>query len=93
MTAVPQVFTSGTAVVVCSVGSMTYRGQRRQYQVAGLAGAGTTHLASCLSVVMIKNAVSRVEWHASGWWRDCLSDLRHTHLHEIDVILLSQQWT
>ena len=47
MTGELQVFTSGTAVVVCSVGSMTYRGRRRQYQEAGQPGAnGTDSLQS-----------------------------------------------
>lgn len=34
-----EVFTSGTAVVVCSVGSITYKGQRRQYGEEGQPGA------------------------------------------------------
>lgn len=34
-------FTSGTAVVVCSVGSITYKGQRRQYGEEGQPGALT----------------------------------------------------
>ena len=40
---VMQVFTSGTAVVVCSVGSMTYRSRRRQYQEPGQPGANFHH--------------------------------------------------
>ena len=34
----PQVFTTGTAVVVSPVGSITYQGQRRQYGEAGQPG-------------------------------------------------------
>ncbi len=34
-----EVFTTGTAVVVCSVGSLTYKGSRRSYaKAAGQAG-------------------------------------------------------
>lgn len=33
-----EVFTSGTAVVVCSVGSITYKGVRRQYGEKGQPG-------------------------------------------------------
>jgi hypothetical protein len=40
-----EVFTSGTAVVVCSVGSITYKGQRRQYGEEGQPGASA--LTSC----------------------------------------------
>jgi branched-chain amino acid aminotransferase len=34
-----QVFTTGTAVVVSAVGSMTYRGERRQYGEHGQPGS------------------------------------------------------
>lgn len=38
-----EVFTSGTAVVVCSVGSITYKGQRRQYGEKGQPGVCPSH--------------------------------------------------
>jgi len=41
------VFTSGTAVVVCSVGSITYKGVRRQYGEKGQPG-GTSLLICAL---------------------------------------------
>jgi len=37
-----EVFTTGTAVVVCSVGSLTYRGNRKQYTSGDAPGERQT---------------------------------------------------
>lgn len=42
-----EVFTSGTAVVVCSVGSITYMGQRRQFGEKGQPGAAPASSCFC----------------------------------------------
>lgn len=35
-----ELFTTGTAVVVCAVGSLTYKGERKQYGTPGQPGTG-----------------------------------------------------
>ncbi len=35
-----ELFTTGTAVVVCAVGSLTYRGERKQFGTPGEPGEG-----------------------------------------------------
>eukprot|EP00208_Stichococcus_sp_RCC1054_P006688 CAMPEP_0206139414 /NCGR_PEP_ID=MMETSP1473-20131121/5915_1 /ASSEMBLY_ACC=CAM_ASM_001109 /TAXON_ID=1461547 /ORGANISM="Stichococcus sp, Strain RCC1054" /LENGTH=434 /DNA_ID=CAMNT_0053533199 /DNA_START=157 /DNA_END=1461 /DNA_ORIENTATION=+ len=46
-----EVFTCGTAVVVCSVGSITYKGQRRQYGTENEPGKVTLELYEALTAI------------------------------------------
>ena len=49
-----ELFTTGTAVVVCAVGSLTYRGNRKQYGTPGQPGGFEWH----------KQPATKASWHA-----------------------------
>lgn len=57
-----EVFTSGTAVVVCSVGSITYKGQRRQYGEKGQPGPVTLELYEALTAIQQERAPDDFGW-------------------------------
>jgi branched-chain amino acid aminotransferase len=56
------VFTTGTAVVVSSVGSMTYRGQRKQYTEPGQAGKVALEMYSNLTDIQTEKADDKFGW-------------------------------
>ncbi|GIL67686.1 hypothetical protein Vafri_21024 [Volvox africanus] len=57
-----EVFTTGTAVVVSSVGSMVYRGQRRQYTEPGQAGKVALEMYSNLTDIQTERADDNFGW-------------------------------
>ncbi|KAK9807059.1 hypothetical protein WJX72_012278 [[Myrmecia] bisecta] len=57
-----EVFTSGTAVVVCSVGSMTYKGQRKQYNEAGKPGPVALEIYEALTSLQQEKAEDPFGW-------------------------------
>ncbi|GLI68463.1 hypothetical protein VaNZ11_012889 [Volvox africanus] len=57
-----ELFTTGTAVVVSSVGSMTYRGQRRQYTEPGQAGKVALEMYSNLTDIQTERADDNFGW-------------------------------
>ncbi|EFJ46286.1 branched chain amino acid aminotransferase [Volvox carteri f. nagariensis] len=57
-----EVFTTGTAVVVSSVGSMTYRGQRKQYTEPGQAGKVALEMYANLTDIQTERAEDKFGW-------------------------------
>ncbi|PNH01898.1 Branched-chain-amino-acid aminotransferase 3, chloroplastic [Tetrabaena socialis] len=57
-----EVFTTGTAVVVCSVGSMTHLGRRKQYTPPGEAGKVALEIYSSLTDIQSERAEDRFGW-------------------------------
>lgn len=57
-----ELFTTGTAVVVCSVGSMTYQGKRRQYVEPGQAGKVALEMYQSLTGIQTEQAEDRFGW-------------------------------
>ena len=57
-----EVFTSGTAVVVCSVGSITYKQQTRQYAERGQPGPVTLELYEALTALQQERAADDFGW-------------------------------
>lgn len=55
-------FTTGTAVVVCSVGSMTYRGNRRAYVDEGAAGSTALELYNALTQLQTRQIEDPYGW-------------------------------
>jgi branched-chain amino acid aminotransferase len=56
------VFTTGTAVVVCSVGSLTYRGQRKAYVAEGQPGSTGLELYTALTQLQTGQAEDPLGW-------------------------------
>jgi branched-chain amino acid aminotransferase len=57
-----EVFTTGTAVVVCSVGSLTYKGNRRSYVEDGAAGSTALELYTALTQLQTAQAEDPFGW-------------------------------
>lgn len=57
-----EVFTTGTAVVVCSVGSLTYKGKRRAYVEDGAAGSTALELYTALTQLQTGQAEDPFGW-------------------------------
>lgn len=57
-----EVFTTGTAVVVCSVGSLTYRGQRKQFGSAGQPGPVALEMYNTLTQLQTLAAEDPFGW-------------------------------
>ncbi|MEW5306399.1 MAG: hypothetical protein WDW36_008866 [Sanguina aurantia] len=57
-----ELFTTGTAVVVCSVGSLTYRGQRRQFTAPDVPGPVTLELYTALTDIQSESAEGPAGW-------------------------------
>lgn len=57
-----EVFTTGTAVVVCSVGSLTYKGNRRSYVEDGAAGSTALELYTALTQLQTGQAEDPFGW-------------------------------
>jgi len=57
-----EVFTTGTAVVLCSVGSLTYRGQRRNYTEEGKPGEVALQLYQALTDIQTGKATGPQSW-------------------------------
>lgn len=57
-----EIFTTGTAVVVCSVGSLTYRGKRRQFTAPDVPGPITLELYTALTDIQSENAEGPAGW-------------------------------
>eukprot|EP00878_Enallax_costatus_P042458 GHUV01049824.1.p1 GENE.GHUV01049824.1~~GHUV01049824.1.p1 ORF type:complete len:163 (-),score=52.85 GHUV01049824.1:219-707(-) len=57
-----EVFTTGTAVVVCSVGSLTYRGEKRAYVAEGQAGSTALELYNALTQLQTGQAEDPFGW-------------------------------
>lgn len=57
-----EVFTTGTAVVVSSVGSLTYRGKKKQYGQAGQPGATTLELYTALTNLQTEKDPDSFGW-------------------------------
>ncbi|GIL58014.1 hypothetical protein Vafri_13215 [Volvox africanus] len=57
-----EVFTTGTAVVVSSVGSITHRGQRRQYTEPGQAGRVALEMYTNLTDIQTERAEDKFNW-------------------------------
>eukprot|EP00879_Flechtneria_rotunda_P005076 GHRR01005353.1.p1 GENE.GHRR01005353.1~~GHRR01005353.1.p1 ORF type:complete len:173 (-),score=46.83 GHRR01005353.1:2906-3424(-) len=57
-----EVFTSGTAVVVSSVGSLTYRGNRRSFVAEGAAGSTALELYNALTQLQTEQVEDPFGW-------------------------------
>jgi branched-chain amino acid aminotransferase len=57
-----EIFTTGTAVVVCSVGSLTYRGTKRSFTAEGQAGSTALELYSALTQLQTEQAEDPFGW-------------------------------
>eukprot|EP00884_Botryococcus_braunii_P001119 jgi/Botrbrau1/11007/Bobra.101_1s0005.1 len=57
-----EIFTSGTAVVVCSVGSLTYRGERKVFQDGEQAGPIALELYDALTSIQLERAEDPFGW-------------------------------
>lgn len=57
-----EVFTSGTAVVVSPVGSLTYKGEKRQYGEAGQPGPIALELYTALTDIQQEKAADKHGW-------------------------------
>eukprot|EP00877_Chromochloris_zofingiensis_P013018 jgi/Chrzof1/7970/UNPLg00030.t1 len=57
-----EVFTTGTAVVVCSVGSLTYKGQRKQYVTHGEVGSVALEMYRTLTELQTEQADDPFGW-------------------------------
>ncbi|KAF5841958.1 branched-chain-amino-acid aminotransferase 5 chloroplast precursor [Dunaliella salina] len=57
-----EVFTTGTAVVVSSVGSLTYKGQRRTYAVDGQPGKTTLEMYQALTDIQQERSQDTQGW-------------------------------
>lgn len=57
-----EVFTTGTAVVVCSVGSLTYRGNKKSYVAEGAAGSTALELYNALTQLQTGQAEDPFGW-------------------------------
>jgi hypothetical protein len=53
---------AGTAVVVCSVGSLTYKGNRRSYVEDGAAGSTALELYTALTQLQTAQAEDPFGW-------------------------------
>lgn len=56
------VLCSGTAVVVCSVGSLTYKGTKRSYVEDGAAGSTALELYTALTQLQTAQAEDPFGW-------------------------------
>jgi branched-chain amino acid aminotransferase len=56
------VFTTGTAVVVSSVGSLTHRGVRKQYTAPGQAGPVALEMYTALTDLQAERADDPFGW-------------------------------
>ena len=57
-----KIFTTGTAVVVSSVGSLTYRGQRKQFTTGGQPGKTSLELYQALTDIQCEKAEDKFGW-------------------------------
>jgi branched-chain amino acid aminotransferase len=57
-----EIFTTGTAVVVCSVGSLTYQGSRRQFVQPGEAGPVALDMYSSLTRLQTEQDADPFSW-------------------------------
>lgn len=57
-----EIFTTGTAVVVCSVGSLTYRGNKRSYVDGGEPGSTALQLYTALTQLQTCQAEDPLSW-------------------------------
>jgi branched-chain amino acid aminotransferase len=57
-----EIFTTGTAVVVCSVGSLTYRGTKRSFTAEGQAGSTALELYNALTQLQTEQAEDPFGW-------------------------------
>jgi len=57
-----EVFTTGTAVVVCSVGSLTYRGNRKQYTSGDAPGKVSLEMYTSLTDIQTEKAADPGNW-------------------------------
>eukprot|EP00882_Tetradesmus_deserticola_P004929 GHRQ01005193.1.p1 GENE.GHRQ01005193.1~~GHRQ01005193.1.p1 ORF type:complete len:374 (+),score=149.89 GHRQ01005193.1:67-1188(+) len=57
-----EIFTTGTAVVVCSVGSLTYRGDKRSFTAEGQAGSTALELYTALTQLQTEQAQDPFGW-------------------------------
>lgn len=57
-----EIFTTGTAVVVCSVGSLTYRGNRHSFAAEGAAGSTALELYNALTQLQTEQADDPFGW-------------------------------
>jgi branched-chain amino acid aminotransferase len=62
--AADEVFTTGTAVVVCSVGSLTHEGERRQFNVPGEPGPVALEVYTALTQLQTEQADDPFGWVA-----------------------------
>ena len=57
-----ELFTTGTAVVVCSVGSLTYRGNRKQYTAPGEPGPVALEMYTSLTDIQTEKTADPAKW-------------------------------
>mmetsp|Transcript_12485 Transcript_12485/g.26921 ORF Transcript_12485/g.26921 Transcript_12485/m.26921 type:complete len:391 (-) Transcript_12485:1463-2635(-) len=57
-----ELFTTGTAVVVCSVGSLTYRGNRKQYTAPGEPGKVALEMYTALTDIQTEKGADPGNW-------------------------------
>lgn len=57
-----ELFTTGTAVVVCSVGSLTYRGTRKQFTEQGQPGPVALEMYTSLTDIQTEKAADPGNW-------------------------------
>ncbi|KAG2430864.1 hypothetical protein HXX76_009838 [Chlamydomonas incerta] len=57
-----EIFTTGTAVVVSSVGSLTYRGNKKAYTAPGQAGPVALEMYSALTDIQTEKADDKFSW-------------------------------
>lgn len=57
-----EIFTTGTAVVVCSVGSLTYRGNRKQFTKGDQPGKVSLEMYTSLTDIQTERAEDPAGW-------------------------------
>jgi branched-chain amino acid aminotransferase len=57
-----EIFTTGTAVVVCSVGSLTYKGTRKQFSAEGQPGPVALDMYTSLTAIQTEQADDPFGW-------------------------------
>lgn len=57
-----ELFTTGTAVVVCSVGSLTYKGERKQFTAPGEPGPVALEMYTALVGIQTEREADPASW-------------------------------